>query len=351
MSKKAEYISKICEKLQEGGFKSYDAEDILGREPIATLDSDSFELRAFRWLPEENLRKMSEFDYSKYEDWSKLYQAFGREGFFNMKPFITTKYEENPSLVLRHNRFLHMFRGYYFQISSTVTGQVDNGHGSFRTDGLLRNAEPRNFVRQSKLYYMLLYAALIDCGFMSTPFINLFENDRAAVDEFLSKSLKAWFIYNTYTWDDIAGYFTTSHESIIPAEHDKVYEVYAGLATLCRFCVDKKSISVEYKPKGAALTTTLTLNIPDVFDGVEPIEDEDDKYDMQYAIDRCFNDKSYPKLMLLVMVLKLAGINLNWVACYAVKKLDVFPKLNTNETIEVNKLSDVKIDVTDEEEE
>lgn len=362
MSKKAEYIETICKKLEACHYKTVNPDDVFSTEQYnALVDRDSYEVKSFRWLPEENLKQLAEFDWAGWASWERAYQEIGRKGYLKFTPYITKYPDDNPSLVVRHNRFLHMFRGYYFQTSMTVRGNGDAGHGSIRTDSLLR-VEPRKLAQISKLYYMLFYAALIDCGFKYDSFIKVFAEDKSVTDTFLKESLSYWRFDTPYTSSDLTGYITDTDEPIIPMEHERTYEILAKGSALCKFYIDDESIGVEYRRKGDIANTCKILKIPQLYDGMtiehegEKIYakceingelvtrfriDEDDLDDFGISLENCFRYNGDKEKLLLLMLLKLCGIHLDWTCAYAIMDLDVFPRSNSNEVTIVESLNDV----------
>lgn len=349
MSNKSEYIKRICEKLERCHYKVVDPDDVLSNEPNMLVDKDSYEVKCFKWLPEENLKLLADFNFAEWGSWDRAYQELGRRKILQFKPYVKSFPDGDQSLVLRHNRFLHLFRGYYFQTSMTIGGSGDAGHSSMRIDGIFKHAEPRRLAVKSKLYYMLFYAALIDCGFKYDSFIELFTSDRPVVDKFLQDSLNIWHMKFKYTWSDIQEYFTESQDVIIPAEHDNTFEVLASKGVLCRFYIDNDSIGVEYRKKGTLINNTMRLQIPKWCDGISLtwVEDNhidpDDLEDLEYSVEQCFRHSYDYKLMLLTMLLKLCRIHMDWICAYSIGDLDTFSRMNSNEITVVESLNQVKI--------
>ena len=371
MSKKAEYIETICKKLEECHYKTVDPDEVMSTDVNIIVDRDSYDVKSFKWLPEENLAKLAEFDWFGYASWERAYQEIGRKGYLKFKPYVTRYPDDNPSLVLRHNRFLHMFRGYYFQTSMTVRGQGDAGHSSIRLDSIIYGVEPKKLMQLSKLYYMLYYAALIDCGFKYDSFVKLFNEDRAVVDKFLKDSLNYWRVEFDYDWSDIEGYISDSDEPIIPMEHEHTYEILAKNGAICRFYIDSESIGVEYREKGAIANTCKILRIPDLYDGIELSAvkdgkrcdcemfearyadkpdvvkrvkvDEDDLDEFGRSLESCFRYREDKEHMLLVMLLKLCNIHIDWTCSYTLGDLEIFQRANSNEVKAVDSLNDVKL--------
>lgn len=318
---KKEYLNIINAKLSEAN--------------IVNKETDML-----RYLPEENLRKISEFDFSHITDLKSLYKEFREYGYFNFVPYIVPYSEEgddNPSLCIGYGRFLHMFRGYYFQISGTPDGTKSYANSALRTDSLVRLASYYNQARKSKLVYMFLYANMIDCGFQDSNFRYTFMNHREVVDEFFKKSMKSWginFDYDSSVFNDVIykgrGYLTPKDGT------ETIYEFRKKNEPYCRFEITKDRVSVEYARNTSAEysgSMIMSIRIPDVTEGIvdsnplakamarmsgESQPDVDSTYaeELRYDIERVFDNDASVHHMILLMLLKFARIHACWYTIY-----------------------------------
>lgn len=324
---KKEYLQTICNKLNERGFTTYDSGDLLSseRQPFSV---DSGEVSSFIWLPEENLKKIAEYDgYSVAKDFRSLYQAWGREGFFKFTPYVVED-SCNDTLCLRHNKFLHMFRGYYYQISDTPEGCGDSGHSLMRTDNFINLMRDSNYAR-SHLGFIILYSSLIDCGFQNDNFRTLFYQDKSAVDEYFRKSLEYWDVKFTYGYDVICKYITYKDGSINTADNKStVYCFRDKHGILCRFWLSPEAVEVEYCydiDNGVGKSRIVRFDIPDPVEGID-IENikwwtDNDTEDLRFAFNSaCFRHNKIEYFVLL-MLLKLIGVHSNYIATYPIRKI------------------------------
>lgn len=324
---KNEYLQQICNKLNERGFTTYDGSDLFStdRKPY-TIDSES--ITELSWLPEDNLKRIAEYDgYSKAKDYRSLYQAWGREGFFKFTPYVVDC-NSNTTLCVRHNKFLHMFRGYHFQLSGTPDGDGDYGSGLLRTDNFINIMRDYNYSK-SHLGFIILYAAMIDCGFQNDNFRDLFYSDKKEVDEFFRNSMKYWGINVDYGYDIVNKYISYRDGSIdIDAVDRTVYCFRGKDGVWCRFWSSPKAVEVEYcydTDSDVGKSKVVRFEIPEPVVGINTDSikwwNEEDTEDLNMAFDTaCFK---YEKIeyFILLMLLKLIGINSNYMATYNIKKI------------------------------
>ena len=113
-------------------------------------DEDPFSVRAFKitntflrfvdkFVSDEVIENMiAEAQSGNYEEAASYYKALEKKGYLNIVPAICGKSDEVPSLIISDDKYLHWFRGYYFQISYTEYGDGEYNTSCFRMDYLLR---------------------------------------------------------------------------------------------------------------------------------------------------------------------------------------------------------------------
>lgn len=336
------YLQQICDKLNAMGFTEYNSEDLLSndRKPFSV---ERGEVRSMHWLPEENLKKIAEFDISKCKDFRSVYQAWGREGLFKFVPYIIDE-EDNPTLVLRHNKFLHMFRGYHFQVSETHDGIGSCHIGSYRTQGVIRMLAYNEDYADSHLMFLMMYGSMIDCGFQNDNFRYAFYEHPDVIDRFFKMSMEYWHIKFKYDMSLLKEYLQYEDTTLDDADiQQPVFELRGGGKSMCRFVLTTDMIRVEYNPVLTGYSSkVVTLNIPDVLVGVDTERqhwDEDDIEDLHISLEQSMGSYCTVERWLLVMVLKLVGINTNFMASYAIKKIGYLPDAKNREVIEFEDLN------------
>lgn len=295
------------------------------------------------YLPLENLEAMRDCKISDDAKFGDVYQAWGRAGALRFKPYAVRD-EDSVSLVLRHNRFLHMFRGYYFQASGTTSGDGDFGHGSYRTDFLTTAGWNCEIINKGLIAYMLWWAAYIDVGFQYRNFQDCFEDDIATVEEFLHNSIRDYYGAFQYHWSDIASMITTSNEPI-DSNARRVYQLTDdGKSVLTYLAIGKKTIQVQTAKQ------TLTLEIPDLLTGSGYSRDKEDDMEAVESEVEILESNHYLE-MLAVMLLKLANIHIsfiNWYSLRPAKETDYMRPINAPDVINVESLNEIYKAVPDE---
>lgn len=329
---KKELITKICKNLNAKGFRD---------EPVYALDVPvpfSF-LKGFggtlKWLPIENIQKMADCDITNCNSFKEAYELWGRAGALKFQPYFVID-KGSPSLVVRRNRFLHMFRGYHFQVSGTIDGIGDYGSGAYRMDFLTTVPYYREMLHDGIIGYMLWWAALIDVGFTFDNFRDLFNNNIDVLNEFLNDTMNCWSGMQDRKWSDIEHYI--KHETgNINVMTRKTYQLrHNNKSVVCYFAIGKKTIQVEL-----AGSHLVTLTIPDLNDGVGyNLNNEADKneYDAQVEI----LEKNHYIEMLLVMLLKLCNINISFNGWWPIgDKLTDMRPINSPDVVNVESLNEV----------
>lgn len=337
---KEQYLQQICNKINERGFTTYDGSDLMNQvEKPFSLDTK--EIKQFGWLPEENLKKMAEFDagYRTAKSFADLYQSFGREGFYKFKPYVVDG-KDNETLCIRHNRFLHMFRGYHYQISATPDGKVDCGTGLMRTDNFIKMLHNEDYAK-SHLGFIIMYAAMIDCGFQNDNFRSLFYSDKDAVDEYFRKSMEYWGIKFTYGYDIVNKYISYRDGTLTEKECGHyVYCFRDRHGVWCRFWMSEKAVEVEYccdTDSGIGNSRIIRFDIPDPIEGLDFKSigwwTDDDTEDMRISFEEACYTHEKVEYFITLMLLKLVGINTNFMASYPIKKIGYIKEDMTAGTI------------------
>lgn len=331
---KKELVTAICKRLNEKGFEDCDA---FGR--VTEYSAESSFGRSLSFLPVDNLAKIAELPIEDYESFNAIYQAWGKSGALRFTPYEVDP-RDNPSLVIRHNRFLHMFRGYHFQASATVDGIGDCGSGSYRTDFLVRARYNQRIHKYGVITYLLWWAALIDVGFRFDNFVEAFYSDKSVIEKFLSDSTAFWSRRTDFKWKDVEPYIKigTGH---IDINNRKMYQLRdKGIDAY--LAIGKKTIQVETADK------LVTIYVPSFNEGgIYDLYDEDDLYDYEDEVSE-FEGNHYLEI-LAVMAFKLAGIHISFINYYPiVKHLGTLRPINSPDVINVSSLNDIYNAIPDE---
>lgn len=346
---KKQYLQQICNKLNERGFTTFNGSDLLSVDR-QQFDIGCSEIKALSWLPEENLKVManSEDCYKSAKDYKDLYQMWGRAGLFKFKPYILDN-KDNETLCLRHNKFMHMFRGYHFQISGSPDGQIDYGHGLMRTDGFLNLLRDKNYAK-SHLGFIVLYAAMIDCGFQNDNFRSFFYDDKEAVDKYFRQSMKYWYVDFDYGYDIINKYMSYRDGNIDPDKCDHtVYSFGDSGGVWCRFWLSPEAVEVEYcydSDTRVGNSKVVRFDIPDAIEGLDIKSigwwTDDDSNDLRDSFEEaCYTHESIEDFILL-MLLKLIGINSNFMTTFPIKKIGYISRIDSDKIHMIEKYDQIK---------
>lgn len=155
-------------------------------------------MQSMSGIPVQNLRNLlSNYDKLLSDcGTNKVTDVFiemaSKEGLLNFEPYISVDNAGEYSLVLEYNRFVHLFRGLYYQCSCT-----ESGIGEYTRSGIMLNEIDRVFEKYclngSKLHKYMYYINLINCCKGLDSFDNLLETDPMLVDRFMKLSTQKVF--------------------------------------------------------------------------------------------------------------------------------------------------------------
>ena len=329
---KKQYIEKICNNLNEQGWT--DAGTYSGRQAFSTTSGFG---KSLRYLPEEHLKQMANTVVGPFGTFPNLYQYWGKQGYFKFKPYIIKNSSNSTTLVLRRDKFLHLFRGYYFQVSQTADGIGSYSHGSIRIDGLLkylRDCEDYydSFERDSVFITSLVYSACIEAASGLDCFMSLLRDDSELIDEFIHRSLADEGYHINKGWKDIQELFHVDNDEVLAIDYDKVFELRDSSNVVARFAYKSDTIVLEKRHR------TIHFSIPalcvsDADIDVDEAREELLKYDPNYL------------LRFLLLLLNTNGFVLNYMTWYSTGQCFDINPANAQNAIAVETLSDVEFTV------
>lgn len=324
---KKELINKTYEKLNSMGITHLsDFKDMFDVDEDATC--------GLMFMPIENIQKLVECPLNKCTNLKDVYQAWGKCGALRFTPYEVDE-DDNPSLVLRHNRFLHMFRGYSFQASGTSDGISDCGSGSYHTNFLTKTRYYNRVLHDGLISYMLWWAALIDVGFRFDNFIELFNKDIKPIEKFLADSMRYWNRDTGYKWSDVEKYITFDTGNIDTMQR-KMYQLKDYNGVVAYLAIGKKSVQVE-----TVDSTLLTIKIPELNEGTDYVlEDYDDLAEFEDEVH--ILEQNHYLEMIAVMALKLVGIHISFTNFYPLKgRMQTMRTINAPNVTNVTSLNDI----------
>lgn len=333
-----ELIDKVFKKLQEADVRVM-SDDILDNTYVEVTPSCE-NVEELKWLPDLNLKQILKYSIPKkgmkIED---LRKEWGRQGFFKFKPYIEDDYY--PSLVLRTNRFLHMFRGYHFQVSYTHNGIGEYESGIQRIEPLLklcRDTIYEEFAAHSKYVALLWYSHLITVGSVIDSFRECL-SDSQLLTKFLVDTLACMGVSLNYSWDELKGYVSYGVGNIPYDEYQTVWE-YDKDKILFRLAFNEQKVQVEYMRNGKP--HVLTLAIPDIFEGVTTSNYSEEELEEIREEVLELGGKYIGNIgTFTLLALSLAGFHANYMAMYSLEPRECLRPINSDNIVQVSKLEDI----------
>lgn len=333
-------INELAERLNSLGFGDM---DLFGQKMSFTYGEGT--MHQFEFMPEENIARLVELSKKDYKNYGDFYQEAGDSGIFKFKPYIVGG-EKCVTLVLRHNRYMDLFRGRTWQISDTFEGVGAFANCYYSIGKLLHSGMygMDTYIANSDLWQMLIYTSYLNCGFQCQNFLGTFNENKDLLDEFYRMCLKNEGIETDFCFKKFSNYIAVSPDTIPVEVESKVFEINGKNGTpFCYFNIDEDKIYVATKDKGGRYEMLTTLSIPEVSVGTQTVigtlpGEQEDYLDM---FDECYRDKQDIKRQLLLGLLSLCGIHMFSHGAYPLKKLDPLRRYNRPNIAVFDKLDDL----------
>lgn len=335
-------ISSIVEKLEEGVFstsKLYSGRQFVSSEKDCKPHSEVY--RKFEHIPNHCLRALIknfntiENECDKEKTVSAFLAAAAKAGMLKFKPYITKNSYGHVTLVLKYNRYVHLFRGYHYQCSYTADGIGEYSSAGVRIDVLTSafGIELRN----SKLLKMFYYMNLIACCKELDTFTKLLETDPGLVDEFMKQSTEGIFDNYDVTYiEDMVGmigfasggipftseYFNRTGRPMLPDPVEVLRVPANDTSDVCRIKVyDTHMISIEFWMDNSVQESLFTLPpfeegySQNELDRLAEEQNMDTKEYIQWMTKRIYDSReSYCSL--INFALNMCGCVANFMAIY-----------------------------------
>lgn len=307
-------IAEILTILQEA--KVLDDIDALVGE-YSIVDSNSSFIKALAHFPENQLSQIKEFAEKmnvgvKLSDFVKCCKDIGA---LSVDPMLV--YDDNgyPSIMLAWNRYLHLFRGYRYQVSYTEAGYGSFSEGYNRIDVLKRMLSVGEQCTDD-LCRVFNYIAAIQACNICAEFSKVSDEQ---LDKFITVSLEKGFYLqstdNSPCINDLRSW--VKEISTLPVGN-KLYYVpdnpgKGGDNRLCQFCFGEDNLSVYVQVNKLGCEHFYEFKIPERF-----ITEVKDGFDREYLLKKI--DNTDVKEMLLIFLLDYVGISMNTTCIWAKDK-------------------------------
>lgn len=312
------YTTKIIENLINNGH--YYVSNPFGSE--LSLQEHPEVLRAkLQHIPEENLKVvLSNFDKLVVNDGrhccSEFIQAAAEAGYLKFDPFVVKRKDGSATLVLRWNRFVHLFHGYNYQVSYTFEGIGEYQSACVRMDSLLNKYRG---IRDSRLMKVLLYINCINACTGIDAFTETLNKHPEVIDDFVATTAHRYFSSYDITYADVKSYIVdVTNTPNILGEPLQVFHMYkSATSDICRLHVHSSMVvEVEFSNNGNYCRYQVAL--PNWREGLSETSDaiceDSDIYDEDTSAD----------IEILVSAVCLAlnciGIVINYNVAYPVTK-------------------------------
>ena len=306
------YTTLLCNKFNEAG--------IVGRDMMRGSDESFTKFSEFIQnlchLPEESIKKILELDVSSCKTEAELTQLLGRNKLLQCEPKIVDK-KDNPTLMLRYNRYLHLFRGYDYQVSCTSKG-IGSWSNSYW--GIRSLLEANRDLGHTNAVQLLLMAAAIDsAGKLDSLWKTSDTDNRYPIDlffEWMDQSLDYFRVEHKKSKDVYYEYTRFVHHDIDTDNTNSMYQFVSAGKLVARAYMDASLVQVE------TADSTFSIIIPDWLAGMSNYKREDCGEEWLACSMEHFLPKprEYQK-RLLQMALTVQGINMNSVGWHTLREL------------------------------
>ena len=167
-----------------------------------------------------------------HEKATDAYTAWKKAGYLKVKPCLVPG--DVPSIILGIDKWLHWFRGYYFQISDTSDGVGEVYHGVDRLDHTLDYLEDLKYIDSYNQAARDVFTACLipvlchyDCG------IDILRSNRELVNDFLEQSCGRSYVKSASLDDFDRLYSETVYESKPEIDDVLSDETYQAIQLIC----------------------------------------------------------------------------------------------------------------------
>lgn len=315
------YKEQLFERLNNAGVVG---SDVFGSVTELKYTPDMEQLNC---LPDETVKNLLLTDFDSKDSIEEIVSKWAKKGLLKFDPYTVQDRSNYPSLALKYNRYLHLFRNHYFQVSYTEKGIGEYATGSIRADSILDDVREAWDVfdldsNSSDLYQALMYMNAIAAAHGIDSFDNLLLSKPEVVDDFMKRTMLSWRLCSDYTmtYNKLKQYITAETRSMdLEHKYKDIYRVPASnTSDYCRIRVhDIEGVlraSIELIVNGMPVIYTLNLpgilndNIIRDFNETE-MEDYNDVWNY-FKQSRTFIESQ------IVFLLNYFGYTINYTVCY-----------------------------------
>lgn len=345
----------LAQRLIESGVMEC---DLFGRNCGAPSVGEILE--TIQYIPEENIGSVLE----KYElligkvqaksggkgfSVQEFCQAASKEGLLKFKPYIVDKDSITyPSLVLKYNRYLHLFRGYDFHVSYTCNGIGEYDSAGLRLDVMLRALDGVTAV-DGKYQQMLVYMNALKAGWGIDEFRDMIKENEELFDEFIETTLKKMRRRHTITFGEICKMLQGDWSILMKESTNSIFRIQkTSTADYGHLHIYNPNLMMVEIPR-AGSTNTIIMKFPtpyemdkELYDKEWEYEDEEDIRQYIKALEDVVTENETMLMARAAFILNCAGFITNFIVTYPIDASnDTLKGSYVNCSRELRKLDDV----------
>lgn len=230
-----ELAKQVCDRINEHGH----LEQVEGGSKLPYSIDRGFGSQIC-YMPEENLKLMLETEIKDWNNMSDVFEAWGHAGAYRFDPYVIIDENDEPVLVIRHDRYLRECRGRYFMVTKFIEGGQVCHTGTVNITFLWEGQENRN----SLLYYMLWWAALADVVMRFETGSKAVLSNTAELEKYIGEVVRRYGIEFEYTSADVFEHVQFNEEPISFGKR-RPYRVVDAKGDLAYCALRKKSIQIQ----------------------------------------------------------------------------------------------------------
>ena len=312
-------------------------------------------VKMLKYLPEEVLENLCKHYKELILTIPKTVNVFMEEAskrdLLKFKPYVVWDCKV-PMLVLKYNRYVHLFRGYHYKVSYTPDGIGEYQSAGIRIDQY-RNLVSIKELRQSEFMQAAYYMNCIAACTGIDEFDNLLKDNPEVVDEFVAKSTKAAGLFKVYnmTYRELMSYFvhtTVIFETDLLESGSEYYHVPASkTADYVRVVINRNKHDITFvTPTSSGLDNSFCISSYLINDFIATARKYDDEEDTDEAMEDAYSviEDSTTYEMLVTFGLNVLGFVANYMVIYptGANRRQVLRGVDTKDIIALNDISAIQ---------
>lgn len=299
-------IKELCYILNKRGI-------LLGKDNKDKITRDADVIQSLEYLPSENMKSLLTFDYSQLrgKTFREVKRLWNQAGLLDFMPYVNDD-SYIPALTVRHDRHICIYSNKFVAVDSLTRKNVKAESISNISYLLSRSETLDDFMNNSRLVALLLYASFMDVGFRYDSFRDWLSSKPDLVDVFMKDAAHYFGRDLSNGLMDIAGLIKFDNQSI--SEYRNIYSLSIDGREVCRFAYGRKTVEVKIFIKSK--TNHVVVKIPKEDTSNLSPKDESTVVSALYGRVNSKCKVYNTQLILLAMAMKICGIHVDlFTAC------------------------------------